>query len=101
MDVTQSAISMADHRGLWKEHPTRENQKIAEFTAQNGGLFWKECPALTTDVLVRWTKKDGQNGKKILATYDQRTEIKESHRQMKENQGLETLPSKKFVPVVF
>jgi hypothetical protein len=114
MDVTQSAISMADHRGLWKEHPTREKQKIAEFTAEDGGLFWKECPVLTTGVLARWTKKDGtldevlfvttkegQSGKRILATYDQRAEIEESHRQLKENQGLERLPSKKFVHVVF
>jgi len=114
MQVTQAAISMADHRGLWKIHPTREKQVIAEFTAEDGGLFWKECPVLTTGVLARWTKKDGtqdevlfvttkegQSGKKILATYDQRAEIEESHRQMKENQGLETLPSKKFVHVVF
>jgi Transposase DDE domain len=114
MQVTQAAISMADNRGLWKDHPTREKQKIAEFTATDGGLFWKECPVLITGVLARWTKKDGtadevlfvttkegQNGKKILATYDQRTEIEESHRQLKENQGIETLPSKKYVHVVF
>ena len=114
MQATQAAISMADHRNLWKDHPTREKQKIAEFTAEDGGLFWKECPVLSMGVLVRWTRKDGtpdevlfvttktnQNGKKILATYDQRAEIEESHRQMKENQGIEKLPSKKFVHVVF
>lgn len=114
MEVTQAAIAMADNRGLWKAHPTRESQKIAEFTAGKGGLFWKECPVLESGVLVRWTRKDGnqdevlfvttksdQNGKKILATYDQRSEIEESHRQMKENQGLDRLPSKKFVHVVF
>ena len=114
MDATQAAIAMADHRGLWRPHPTRENQQIAEFTAKDGGLFWRDCSELTSGVLVRWTKKDGtadevlfvttkegQTGKQILATYDQRAEIEESHRQMKENQGLETLPSKKFVHVVF
>lgn len=114
MQATQATLSMADHRGLWREHPTREKQKIAEFTAEDGGLFWKECPVLSAGVLVRWTKKDGaldevlfvttkvnQDGKKILTTYDQRTEIEESHRQMKGNQGLGTLPSKKFVHVVF
>ncbi len=114
MQATQAAISMADHRGLWKAHPMREKQQVAEFTSEDGGLFWKECPVLTTGVLVRWMKKDGasdevlfvttkerQTGKQILATYDQRAEIEESHRQMKENQGLETLPSKKFVQVVF
>ena len=55
----------------------------------------------TTDEVLFVTTKEGQNGKKILATYDQRAEIEESHRQMKENQGLEKLPSKKFVHVVF
>lgn len=114
MQATQAAIAMADHRGLWKKHPTREKQTVADFTSEDGGLFWKECPVLKTGVLARWMKKDGtpdevlfvttkegQNGAKILATYDQRAEIEESHRQMKENQGLETLPSKKFVQVVF
>lgn len=114
MDVTQAAITMADNRDLWKEHPTREKQKIAEFTSKDGGLFWKDCPVLTSGVLARWMKKDGtpdevlfvttkegQNGKKILATYDQRSEIEESHRQMKENQGIETLPSKKLTHVIF
>jgi len=113
-NVTQAAIALADHRGLWKEHPTREKQKIAEFSSKDGGLFWKDCPVLTTGVLARWTKKDGtpdevlfvttkegQSGKRILATYDQRAEIEESHRQLKENQGIETLPSKKRVHVVF
>jgi hypothetical protein len=114
MEATQAAIAMADHRELWKPHPTREKQQIAEFSAKDGGLFWRDCPVLTSGVLARWTKRDGtpdevlfvttkegQNGKKILSTYDQRAEIEESHRQMKENQGLEKLPSKKFVHVVF
>jgi len=114
MEATQAAIAQADHRSLWKAHPTREKQQIAEFSAQDGGLFWKDCPVLTHGVLVRWTKKDGTTdevlfvttregpaGKRILATYEQRAEIEESHRQMKENQGLEKLPSKKFVHVVF
>jgi Transposase DDE domain len=114
MDATQAAIAQADHRGLWKNHPTREKQKIAEFTSKDGGLFWKECPVLSTGVLARWTQKDGapaevlfvttkekQTGKSILAVYDQRAEIEESHRQLKENQGIEKLPSKKFVHVVF
>jgi Transposase DDE domain len=114
MQATRAAIAMAENRNLWQPHPTREKQQIAEFTAEDGGLFWKECPVLTTGVLARWTKKDGtpdevlfvttkerQSGRNILATYDQRAEIEESHRQVKENQGIETLPSKKFVHVVF
>jgi hypothetical protein len=45
--------------------------------------------------------RNGISGKNILATYDQRAEIEESHRQMKCFQGLEKLPSKKYVHVVF
>jgi hypothetical protein len=114
MDAAQGAIAQADHRNLWKDHPTREKQKIAEFKAEDGGLYWKDCPVLSTGVLVRWMKRDGtpdevlfvttkagQTGKVILAVYDQRAEIEESHRQMKENQGIEKLPSKKFVHVMF
>ena len=114
MDVTQAAIAQADHRNSWKPHPTREKQQIAEFVSDEGDLFWKDCPVLKSGVLVRFTKKDGtpdevlfvttkanQRGKGILAVYDQRAEIEESHRQMKEHQGIETLPSKKFVHVVF
>jgi hypothetical protein len=114
MEATQAAIAMADHRKMWVPHPTRSGQKIAEFTAKDGGLFWKDCEVLEMGVLCRWTKKDGtedevlfvttkknQNAKKILQTYDQRAEIEESHRQLKQNQGLETLPSKKFTHVVF
>ena len=36
-----------------------------------------------------------------METYDLRSEIEESHRQMKCFQGLETLPFKKYVQVVF
>ena len=60
-------------------------------------------------MLVRFTKKNGEeknivfvdtreglSGKTILATYDQRSEIEETHRQMKCFQGLEKLPLKKY-----
>ncbi len=59
MDATQAAIAMADHRKLWKPHLSREEQQVAEFKAEDGGLFWKECSVLSSGVLVRWMKKDG------------------------------------------
>ena len=45
--------------------------------------------------------RKGIEGKKLLETYDLRCEIEEAHRQMKCFQGLEKLPSKKYVQVVF
>jgi hypothetical protein len=114
MEVTKTCVELANERGLWKPHPTRENQQIAELGDKPGDLLWIECPAIAHGVLTRWAKKNGEvtevlfvttqeksSGKKILAIYDQRTEIEESHRQIKCFQGLEKLPSKKFVQVVF
>ena len=112
MDVTQAAISFADNRKLWKAHPTREGQLIADIPTPD--LFWKECPVLAYGVLARWNMRDGHveqvlfvttqsghDGKSILATYDQRFEIEENHRQLKCFQGLATLPSKKLSQIVF
>ena len=33
MEVTQGAISFADEKKLWKDHPTRKDQKLAEMPA--------------------------------------------------------------------
>jgi hypothetical protein len=112
MEVTQAAIVYADNHDLWKGHPTRPHQAIADIPLPH--LFWHECPVLEHGVLARWTGKDGRqdqvlfvttkkgvDGKGILATYDQRPEIEEHHRQLKLFQGIETLPSKKFPQVVF
>jgi hypothetical protein len=114
MQITQAAKATADNRNFWRPHPTREGQRIAEIRAESGDLFWEECTVLKMGVLAQWLRKDGvldevlfvttkenQNGKSILATYDQRAEIEESHRQLKSCQGIETLPSKKLVHVVF
>ena len=113
MDITQAAIAKADNRVLWQPHPTREGQQIAFFTDPSD-LYWPGGPELKSAVLVRWKKKDGTNdevlfvttrakqtAKSLLATYDQRSEIEEAHRQMKLFQGIETLPSKKLIQVVF
>ena len=114
MHVVTDAIDIANERGLWKPHPTRVGQQIAEIGEKPGDLVWKECPVLSYGVLCRWRRKDGKetevlfvttrsksNGKEILLTYDQRSEIEESHRQMKVFQGLEKIPSKKFTQVLF
>jgi hypothetical protein len=112
MEVTQAALRYADQHNLWKEHPTRAAQECAEIPVPH--LFWAECPVLSHGVLARWTRRDGQldqvlfvttqaghDGKSILATYDQRPEIEEHHRQLKLFQGIETLPSKKLSQIVF
>lgn len=112
MDVTVAAKAMADNQRLWKPHPKRAGQSIASITGDD--LFWKECPSIKSSVLVRWVKRDGTpevvlfvttkeniSPEKILAIYDQRAEIEESHRELKCFQGLEIQPSKKFTHVVF
>jgi hypothetical protein len=94
-------------------HPNREGQRICEI--KKSELDWKFCCwSFNSGVLVNFRKKNGEeekivfadsrkgiSGKNILANYDQRAEIEESHRQMKCFQGLEKLPSKKYVHVVF
>lgn len=113
MDITQAAIAKADNRALWQAHPTREGQQIAYFTDPSD-LYWPGGAELKAAVLVRWKKKDGtndevlfvttkpkQSAKTLLATYDQRSEVEEAHRQLKLFQGIETLPSKKLTQVVF
>ena len=111
-EITQFAVAQAERDNCWTPHPTRENQKI--YQIKETELDWKLCQCFKSGVLVRFTKKNGEeknivfvdtreglSGKTILATYDQRSEIEETHRQMKCFQGLEKLPSKKFVHVVF
>jgi hypothetical protein len=113
MDITQAAIAKADNRRLWKPHPTRKDQQVAFFTDASD-LAWPNGAELKSAVLARWKKRDGtedevlfvttrekQTDKMILATYDQRSEIEEAHRQLKLFQGIETLPSKKLIQVVF
>jgi Transposase DDE domain len=112
MQVTQDAISFADEKCLWKPHPTRKHQIIAEMPPPM--LHWPDCPELTQGVLARWTKKDGtidevlfvttkekQTAGSILQTYDQRAEIEEMHREVKCFQSIQKLPSKKLTHVVF
>lgn len=111
-EVTQYAVSEAQYEEKWEPHPTRENQRICRL--EGSDLDWKTCEVFNSGVLVNFKKKDGSDEyivfvdtrknigpKKLLATYDLRSEIEEAHRQMKCFQGLEKLPSKKYVHVVF
>ena len=113
MEPTVNAVALADERQLWKPHPSREGQLCAELSREE--LFWKDCPVLSSGVLSRWTNKktgeeesvlfvstqENKSAKTLLATYDQRAEIEESHRELKCFQGIERLPSGKFGHVVF
>ena len=100
-------MAQAERDNCWGPHPTRKNQKI--YQIKKSELDWPLCQYFRIGVLVRFTKKNGEeknivfvdtreglSGKTILATYDQRSEIEETHRQMKCFQGLEKLPSKKY-----
>lgn len=111
-EITQFSVAQAATENTWMPHPTREGQRIYEI--KESELDWKLCQSFNSGVLVNFTKKNGEeenivfvdtrkgiSGKNILATYDQRAEIEESHRQMKCFQGLEKLPSKKYVHVIF
>jgi Transposase DDE domain len=111
-EITQFAVAQAAVDNKWSPHPTRKEQRIYEI--KKSELDWELCQSFKSGVLVNFIKKNGEeenivfvdtregvSGKTILATYDQRSEIEESHRQMKCFQGLEKLPSKKYVHVVF
>lgn len=113
MELTAHAIGVADGENLWVEHPTREAQQMAPLPEEN--LFWKECEVFKSGTLVRWQNKytneleqvlfvstlAGKSGSPLLRIYDQRPEIEESHRELKCFHGIQTLPSGKFVHVVF
>lgn len=111
-EITQFAVAAAAVEDEWMPHPTREGQRIYEI--KESELDWKLCQSFKSGVLVSFTKKNGEEenivfvdtranigAKKLLATYDQRSEIEETHRQMKCFQGLEKIPSKKYVNVIF
>jgi len=109
MMVQQYAVAFAENRPeLWKPHPNRKNQEVMYLPEE--ALHWPECKAPLKGVLVRWknkrtnefeqrlflTTKTSVRHPTILATYDQRAEIEEDHRQLKENKRLEKLPATNY-----
>ncbi len=114
MKITKEAVLKAqEHPEEWKPHPTRKDQWIQ--TLHPDDLkSWSECQSLKSGVMVRWKDKEGVfdevvfvstkenlSPEEILATYDLRSRIEETHRQLKIFQGIETLPSKKWEQVIF
>jgi len=113
MKIVTEAVIQAYHDNTWLPHPTRKHQQMREVKTEDL-KNWSECAVLSSGVLVKWKRRDGlteevlfvttkenQSGTEILATYDQRTQIEESHRQLKLFQGFSRLPSKKWTQVVF
>ena len=111
-ELNELAVWNTLHGKEWKDHPTRNGQHVREFATDE--LISESCPVWGSGVLVKFKKKNGElefiaildtrkgiGPESLLETYDLRSEIEESHRQMKCFQGLETLPSKKYVQVVF
>ncbi|MCY4524104.1 MAG: transposase [Halobacteriovoraceae bacterium] len=112
MELSELAVWNTLHSNEWEDHPTRDGQQVRELESDE--LVSKSCPVWGSGVLVKFKKKNGNpefivildtrkriSSKDLLETYDLRSEIEESHRQMKCFQGMETLPSKKYVQVVF
>ena len=112
MELHDLAVWNKLHGKEWKDHPSREGQNIRDLAEDE--LSSDSCPVWGSGVLVNFKKKNGEDefivimdtrkgvsGETLLETYDLRSEIEEAHRQMKLFQGLETLPSKKYVQVIF
>jgi Transposase DDE domain len=88
--------------GVWESHPTREGQQLKHI--EHVEWMWENCSVGLNGCVVRYLKdgKDGSGGqndyehnvfvstdlslkgKKILKTYDLRSEIEEDHRQWKD-----------------
>lgn len=110
----ETAILCAtDRKEEWRPHPTRKDQWVQCLTEEDLKL-WPECRVLKSGVIVKWQKSDqsfeevvfvstkpNQSPERLLATYDERPRIEETHRQLKLFQGIEKLPSKKWEHVVF
>jgi hypothetical protein len=110
----ETALQCIQFRGEdWRPHPTRKNQWVQCLTPEDLKL-WSECRVLKSGVIVKWKKDDGSfdevvfvstkpflTAEELLATYDERSRIEETHRQLKLFQGIEKLPSKKWEHVVF
>jgi hypothetical protein len=91
----------APNTGSWEEHPTRENQEIKRI--ERVDWMWDECSVPMDGCVVRELKegKDGSGGKddyehwvftttrldltgkRMIQTYELRSEIEEDHRQWK------------------
>ena len=104
MKAYECALMTAYHEtsGSWWSHPTRENQEIKKVEYVN--WMWDECTVAMHGCVVRELKeeRDGGGGKedykhwvfattrleltgkRMIQTYELRTEIEEDHRQWKD-----------------
>ena len=115
MNIAKNAIidclTMRNH--AWEPHPIRPDQWVQSLTEEDLKV-WKECRVMKSGVIVKWKKPNGVfehvvflstkkrlTPEQLLSTYDGRSRIEETHRQIKVFQGIEKLPSKKWAHVVF
>ena len=104
MKAYECALMTAYHEtsGPWEPHPTRENQEIKKVEYVN--WMWDECTVAMHGCVVRELEegKDGKGGKedykhwvfatthldltgkRMIQTYELRSEIEEDHRQWKD-----------------
>jgi len=112
MTATQHAVSTADVKKLWEEHPTRKNQEVAFIKEDD--FYYPDSKSFQCGALVRWKNKDGDSqyvffvstkkhssAKEVLEIYDLRAQIEESHKQLKCFQEIGVLLRKKFTHIVF
>jgi hypothetical protein len=57
-EITQFAVAQAERDNFWEPHPTRKNQKI--YQIKKSELDWPLCQCFKSGVLVRFSKKNGE-----------------------------------------
>ena len=115
MDAYHDAVSITVREKNWKAHPNkkRKTQKIA--LASDIGAMWRsENPEndVPLNACVVWDSKDEEyyvfvttdttkSAKQIIQTYEQRPEIEEDYRQLKDFWRLEDFKSTKLNVIAF
>lgn len=115
MEAYKMAVSLAEEKGKWYKHPNKKQKKQRVALVKNLGPFWESNKAdkdvdfnagvvhdqASDEYFVFITTDLSQTAKKIVATYELRTEIEEDFRQLKDFWQLENFTSTKFNVIAF